>query len=416
MKILYIYQHFVTPEKSGITRTYELAKRLVLAGHEVHLIAADETFTQEKREPYTTENSGIKIHWLPIPYHNRLSFFPRLLAFARFVVGAGWRGRSLAFDVVYVSSPPLTATLPAIYLSHYKRVPMVLEVRDLWPDLPIVFGALKDPFSIGIAKKLERYAYSKARKVVALSPGIQKTVIDRGVPIEDTTLVPNSCDIDDFLTEQPLPVDLPRGIRSDDLIVLYPGTLGVANGISYLVYLAQHMKLLNPKIKFLVVGDGKEKERIHELANRVGVLNENFFIEKPIPKKQIPNLFKRASLIINTLVNHRELWHSSPNKFFDALAAAKPIAINFDGWLADLIRINDMGIVLHPTNVELAAKQIDERLKNPDWLKLAGKKAHQVGVEQFNRDILFQALHETLLSVVPEKDSSSKPIQQKKIA
>jgi len=402
MKILYIYQHFVTPEKNGITRTYEQAKRLCAAGHEVHLIVSDEKPSAKKREIFTTELSGIKIHWLPIPYHNRLSFFRRIVAFSRFAIGAARLGRTLDYDIVYVSSPPLTATLPGIYLARYKKVSLVLEVRDLWPDLPVVFRALRNPLSIWLAKRLELYAYKNSSRVIALSPGIQKTVSGRGVPFKHISLVPNSCDIENFNTYKNQSVEIPAGIGQDDAVVLYPGTIGIANGIAYLVDLARHMKRLNPRVKFLVVGDGKEKESIRELAHRLEVLNFNFFLKEPIPKTQVPSLFNRATLVINTLVNHRALWDSSPNKFFDALAAGKPIVINFDGWLADLIRKHNIGIVLHPTDTAQAAQQLHNHISQISWLKQAGENAYRLGSVEFHRDKLFQILHETLLEVGPK--------------
>ncbi len=414
MKILYIYQHFVTPEKNGITRTYEQAKRLCAAGHEVHLIASDETFSEFKRDPYRTEHSGIKIHWLPIPYHNRLSFFRRIIAFSKFALGAARLGRRLDYEVVYVSSPPLTATLPGVYLARHKKVPLVLEVRDLWPDLPVVFRALRNPISIWLARRLELFAYKNARRVIALSPGIRKAVIERGVPAEHTFLVPNSCDIENFSNNKTPGLELPSGIGQDDAIVLYPGTVGIANGISYLVHLAHNMKRLNPSVKFLVVGDGKEKDHVLELSRQLEVLNVNFFLKDPIPKVQIPSLFNRATIIINTLIDHPALWNSSPNKFFDALAAGKPIVINFEGWLADLIRKHDIGIVIHPNDTALAAQQIHNCLNRKAWLELSGKNAHRLGKEGFHRDKLFDTLHEALLEVCPRTRAES--LKEKKRA
>ena len=112
MKILYFYQHFVLPEKNGITRTYEFAKRLSQFGHEVHLIASDESLSSIKPATYRTQRDGIQIHWLPIPYHNRMSFFRRIRAFTQFIFKALREAWTLPSDVIYVSSPPLTAILP----------------------------------------------------------------------------------------------------------------------------------------------------------------------------------------------------------------------------------------------------------------------------------------------------------------
>ena len=173
MKIVYFYQHFVLPEKSGITRTFEFAKRLSALGHEVHLICSDESLSNIKSAPYVTQREGIQIHWLPIPYHNKMPFYRRILAFVQYIIGGFRVANPLSCDAIYVSSPPLTSILSAVVISKLKKVPLIMEVRDLWPDLPVLFGALSNPISITLAKWLEKLAYRNANHVVALSPGIQ---------------------------------------------------------------------------------------------------------------------------------------------------------------------------------------------------------------------------------------------------
>ncbi|MBM4303342.1 MAG: glycosyltransferase family 4 protein [Deltaproteobacteria bacterium] len=388
MTILYFYQHFVLPEKNGITRTYEFARRLASYGHQVHLIVSDESLSQIKHAPYETHREGITIHWIPIPYHNKMPFFKRIIAFFKYVLGSFKVANKLAGDLIYVSTPPLTSTLSAVILSKLKRIPVVLEVRDLWPELPIAFGALRDPFSIFLARRLEKIAYRNSHHVVALSPGIQRAVVCRGVKVKNTSLIPNSCDIE-FFKEQSAPrMLLPKEIGETDPIVLYPGTIGVANGVDYIVKIAQAMLSLAPPIKFVILGDGKEKEGMINLAKLLGVLNHNLFFLEPIPKSEISSLYQRSSLILNTLVNKRPLWNSSPNKFFDALAVSKPVAINFKGWLAELIEENEIGLVLDPNDIQSSARQISQALSHPLWIEKAGRKAFQIGKLHFDRDTL----------------------------
>ncbi len=404
MKILYFYQHFVLPEKNGITRTYEFAKRLSQFGHEVHLIASDESLSSIKPATYRTQRDGIQIHWLPIPYHNRMSFLRRIRAFTQFIFKALREAWTLPSDVIYVSSPPLTAILPAVFISRLKKIPMVLEVRDLWPELPIAFGALRDPLSIFLARLIERCAYRNSSHVVALSPGIQRAVICRGVNPKHTSMLPNSCDIEFFRNTPKTGFVLPPQISPKDNVVLYPGTLGVANGTSYIVKLAQETLKTTDTIKYLIVGDGKEKQEVLDLARKVGVLNKNLFFLEPVPKQDIPALYFRSQLILNTLVDKRPLWNSSPNKFFDALAASKPVAINFQGWLAELIETHEIGLVMPPDDFEKASAQLIERLSLPLWSEKAGRKAFQVGLKYFDRNQIADNLNRVLLEVVGNKN------------
>ena len=269
MKILYLYQHFVLPEKSGITRTFEFARRLVAMGHEIHLIASDEDLNSRHSKPYIQIVNGIHIHLLPIPYHNSMGFFKRVMAFMKYICGAIRCGVHLDYDLVYASSPPLTTTLSAIFLARIKKIPLVLEVRDLWPDLPIAFGVLRDPFSIILTKAIERLAYHSSAHVIALSPGIKRAITARGVKSENISFIPNSSDIESFRLGKDRKPSLPKGIDKEDLIVLYTGTLGIANGVSYICSLAKETIHSHPHIKFVVIGDGKEKGLILDLAAQI---------------------------------------------------------------------------------------------------------------------------------------------------
>lgn len=146
MTILYFYQHFVLPEKNGITRTYEFARRLASYGHQVHLIVSDESLTQIKHAPYETHREGITIHWIPIPYHNKMPFFKRIIAFFKYVLGSFKVANKLAGDLIYVSTPPLTSTLSAVILSKLKRIPIVLEVKIFGPNYPLHLELFEIPF------------------------------------------------------------------------------------------------------------------------------------------------------------------------------------------------------------------------------------------------------------------------------
>lgn len=399
MKILYLYQHFVLPEKSGITRTFEFARRLVAMGHEIHLIASDEELNSRHSKPYIQIVNGIHIHLLPIPYHNSMGFFKRVMAFMKYICGAIRCGVHLDYDLVYASSPPLTTTLSGIFLARIKKIPLVLEVRDLWPDLPIAFGVLRDPFSIILSKAIERLAYHSSAHVIALSPGIKRAITARGVKSENISFIPNSSDIESFRLGKDRKPSLPKGIDKEDLIVLYTGTLGIANGVSYICSLAKETIHSHPHIKFVVIGDGKEKGLILDLAAQYQVLGNNLFLLDPVSKNEIPIFYRRASLILNTLINKKELWNASPNKFFDALAAGRPIAINFRGWLADLILENQIGLVLDPLDYKKAALQIVEALSLPLWVENRGRIALKLGASHFDRDLLAEQLNEILIKV-----------------
>ena len=174
LRILYLHQYFATPDESGSTRSYEMARRLVERGHHVDLVTTDwrGAFSNGSRADFELRNiDGIVVHARRIPYQNEMPFRARMRAFLRFAFAAKRYGTSLEYDVVFASSTPLTVAIPGMYLARRRGVPFVFEVRDLWPDIPVAVGALKSRLTIAGARWLERRAYSRADAVVVLSPG-----------------------------------------------------------------------------------------------------------------------------------------------------------------------------------------------------------------------------------------------------
>jgi len=332
MKILYLHQYFNTPDTIGSTRSYEMATRMVKAGHEVHLITTDKTKSGSEWSEEVI--GGINVHKLPVKYSNNMGFIQRLTAFLIFALKAGNKAKAIGGDILFATSTPLTIAIPAIKAKKALKIPMVFEVRDLWPELPIAIGALKSPITKYLAKKLELWAYRNSENVVGLSQGMCDGVISTGYPSENVFNIPNSCDIELFDIPDTAGVEFRQKFDwlKQNPLVIYAGTLGKINGVSYLAELASKMLEINPNIRFLVVGNGIDSNRIKTKAEQLNVLNNNFFIFPAMIKKDMPALFSAATISVSLFIPLKEMWSNSANKFFDTLAAGKPIAINYKGW------------------------------------------------------------------------------------
>lgn len=399
MRIVYLHQYFVTPEMSGGTRSYEFARRLVEAGHEVHMITSDRN---RSGKPYETVEAGIRVTWIPVPYSNSMGVTARIKAFLSFAVKSSLISARSRADVIFATSTPLTIAIPGVYAKWRQRIPMVFEVRDLWPEMPIAMGALKDPVSKWLARMLERFAYRNAEQVIALSPGMKEGVVATGYPTDRVTVIPNACDTERF----DIAPSRGRAFRSqhewlgDRGLVVYAGTLGQVNGVSYLADVAKHMLLLDADIRFLVVGSGKEESLVRNHARHLGVLDKNFFMIPSVPKADIPDVLSAADVCTSLFINVEEMWVNSANKFFDALAAGRPIVNNHEGWQAELIREHNIGLVLHPTNYQAAALALASFVSDKDRLARASKNAAAVGRDRFARDDLAQRIQSILIDIV----------------
>src|SRR5690606_7310543 len=153
-------------------------------------------------------------------------------AFVQFATRASSRAASLRADVVFASSTPLTIVLPALYAARRLRIPIVFEVRDLWPAVPIAMGAIKNPFAIRAALWLEQLAYQNSRHISALAPGMKDHVVAKGVPAERVTVIPNGSDVEIFAKAAGTGAEIRarhEWLRARPM-VLYCGAIGRVNG------------------------------------------------------------------------------------------------------------------------------------------------------------------------------------------
>jgi len=387
MNILYLHQYFNTPSMPGSTRSYEFAKRLVARGDTVHMIT---TNWQGKSKLSFTNESGINVYWAPIPYANKMNFLRRIWAYLGYVWFTFIIGHKLNYDLIIASSTPLTIAIPALWLKRAKRAKMIFEVRDLWPQLPIAIGALKSPIMIKIAQFLENKAYAGSEKVIALSIGMNSVLKER-VPSNKISVVTNLSDRKKFKVSDQKGINFREnypGISNHPLIV-YTGVFGRVNGVIYLVEIAKEIQKINPNVRFLLAGDGFEGEKIKKQSIKYNLLNKILFMERYLPKNEMPDLLSAATITTSFFIDLPEMGHNSANKFFDGLAAGKPIMINYGGWQADLLKESGAGFIIPQNNSSQAAKILNDVLKNDETLNQMKKASRQLS-HQFDVNTNFQ--------------------------
>jgi glycosyltransferase involved in cell wall biosynthesis len=346
---------------------------------------------------------GVHVHWLPVPYDNAMGFWQRVRAFFQFAVKAGQCATIVGGDVVFATSTPLTIALPGALAAWRLKVPMVFEVRDLWPDVPIAMGFLRNPLLKAAARWLEQFAYARSERVVALSNGMADGVVQAGYPRSRVSVIANSSDLDLFEHSE-------NGARrfreahpelGDGPIVLYPGTLGKANGVSYLAHLAEGMLHHRADVRFVVIGEGAEADLIRSTAKELAVLGVNFFQYAAMPKKSLVDAFSAASVVISLFIDEPALRANSANKFFDALASGTAVAINYEGWQKTLLEESGAGVALGP-DPQGGVTRLLALLNASPRLAECGCRARELAEQRFDRDKLAKQLERVLLDAVAE--------------
>lgn len=398
MRILYVVQHFSGPSGWGSSRAFENARRLVRMGHSVVLLCG--TFDKAVPEDIDhARNAGIEIYRAPVLYSQRLPYLGRLVAFRRYMGWAVRTGKSLPRpDIVFASSTPLTVGEIGRKVALHHRAPFVFEVRDLWPELPMSVGALKNPVLRHMACRMARRVYDAADHVVALSPDMKQGVAAWGVPEDRITVIPNCSDTALFGSRNGRDEERKRLGWDGKLVCLYSGVLGKMNNLDYLLDAAKELDRAGvDDVLIAIMGSGGERQR---LAQRIETENLRAVrLYDPVPKSEMHRPLAAADVGVVSLLPMDCLEGSSPNKFFDFLAAGLPVVVNFDGWLADALRESRAGTQVDPYGPGELGLLLMALRDDPARRQRLGEAARKLAEERFDRDKLVTVLESTLRQV-----------------
>ncbi len=399
MRILYIHQFFATRESTlGLIRSYEFSRRWVEQGHEVTVVTSSSRLPDAFQNELFAEDmiDGVRVRSVRVRYSNYMGYLRRMWSFLLFTFGAAWlASTSGKHDVVLATSTPLTVGIPGWMASKIRRTPFVFEVRDLWPEAAIQMGAIRRDSLLGrAAKRLERFLYRSADAVIALSPGMAAGVLAEGVDTARVHMVPNCSDTDLF---SPGPKDAEMVERWDlagKFVVGYAGAIGPSNDVDGQV--PEAARLLSQRgrddIVFVIAGDGKCLPRLEELTQGLA----NVKLLGSLPKAEIPRVTRTADVLMVLFADRPILATNSPNKFFDALAAGRPVIVNSPGWTRDLVTEHECGAYVPPGDGRALADAIERLADDASQRERMGGNARHLAEQRFARDLLSQQVLDVL--------------------
>ncbi len=298
-----------------------------------------------------------------------------------------WRSVMLVlsepYDLVFATTTPLTAGIPGIAARWLRGKPFVFEVRDLWPELPRAMGVIRNPLVLWAIGVLEWASYRSAHRLVGLSPGIVEGIAHRGVTRDRIASVPNGCDLGIFAGEvQPW---RPAEVGATDLMAVFAGTHGIANGLDAVLNAAAELKRRGrDDIKLVLIGQGKLKAGLQARAERDGL--DNVLFHDPVNKAKLAGLMAATDLGLQVLANVPAFYYgTSPNKFFDYIAAGLPVLNNYPGWLAEMITESRCGFAVPPENPVAFADALEQAAADRDALKAMGQRGLALAEAQFDR-------------------------------
>lgn len=396
MNILYFHQHFSTPKGATGIRSYEMAKKLIAAGHNVTMVCGSysggntgltSSFVNGQRQGNI---AGIEIIEFAVDYSNSQSFVQRSFAFAKFAIQSIKLALTQDYDLVFATSTPLTAAIPGIIARWLRKKHFIFEVRDLWPELPKAMGVIKNPLILKLMSILEWLAYKSAQGHIGLSPGIVSGIQQHLVAEKKVALIPNGCDLAIFSADSKAKPWQPQGITDSDFVAVFAGTHGQANGLDSIIATAALLKARHEhQIKIILIGQGKLKSLLQQQAKQQKL--DNVIFLEPVDKEKLSRLMRRANVGLQLLANIPAFYYgTSPNKFFDYIAAGLPVINNYPGWLAELIEQHQCGIAVPPDDISALANALIKLNEQRELLTRMSQRSLALAQQQFDRQQLAQ--------------------------
>ncbi len=386
MKILYFYQYFSTAQGSWGTRVHEFTAEWVKKGHSVTVItsvyAKSDLSARKFIEVQTFD--GVKVIVVNVRIDNKQPFLKRIYTFLAYAFLSSWYALTSGYDVAVASSGPITAGIPGLLAKYIRRKKVVFEVRDLWPQGAIEMDMLRNPLLIKFAYRFERFCYRSADLVVALSPGMKKEIEQKwnATPVISVT---NAANIELFGTPVES-VDLAAHGLEPNAYALYAGNIGKVNNVEWMYEAAKLLQKRNSRIRIALIGDGQLREELMARKIREGLTNLVFV--PLMPKRQLVGFIQQSLISLVPLANKPVLVTSSPNKFYESLAAGVPVIQTTNGWMKDFVETYQVGYTVDPDDPEALAVCLMELEQKADQLKEMESRCKSVAAEHFDKQLL----------------------------
>jgi glycosyltransferase involved in cell wall biosynthesis len=417
MNILYIHQYFTTRDGDGGTRSYEFSRHLIEKGHNVTMVASTYKLLHmpEMRNGKLINRvniDGIDVIGIRVGYSNYMGYTRRGLAFLQFMFASLWACLWVKdVDIVYASSTPITVGVVGWLAALKHGKPFVFELRDLWPEYIEDFDLTHNRLVLDCLKYLADFLYRKARQIVVISDSMNRRVQSlykhaRGKVVT----IPLGADmVSDYGGEDvPLP-----GIDKRDFLVVYTGALGFVNAVHWLLRVAE--KLKGKGVSFVIAGEGKTRPELEAMKKDMGLDNVHFLGK--ITKRNVYSLIRKgdACVITNRYKdeNGRVYIYSEDsltNKFFDYIAAGKPVLINHESESSKYIERYSIGVKLSFNDYDEAAAEICKLKENPGLARKMGENARRLAFEKFDRTNLAEEW-ERMLHQAATRANGMKPAE-----
>lgn len=357
MRILFLTHYFHPEGNAPATRVYEMCRRFVKLGFEVDVVTGVPNvpsgvvypgYRNRWRSRETVAGIETLRVWTYVAPNK--GTVRRILNYLSFLVSATLAGLGVRRpDLVIATSPQFFCGWAGVLVSRLRRVPFVLEIRDLWPESIAAVGAMRSSWLLRALGWLEQRMYAAATRIVTVGRGYQQQLEARGVAAARISVIPNGVDLGMFDPgADPAPLRA-RYAPNGEFLCSYVGTIGMGCGLAVALRAAEKLRALGRRdVVLLLVGDGAVREELEAQARAAGL--DRVVFTGRLPKAEMPQVLAASDACLVHLAR-RELFRTVlPSKIFEAAAMEKPIVLGVEGFAAELVSQAGAGLCIEPEN------------------------------------------------------------------
>lgn len=404
MKILLIAQYF-PPEMGALaSRASELAEVWASENQQVSILTGFPNYPagvvppeykdKLRRLVYREKVNGYQVvrTWLTTLSNDRSS--ARVLGYLSFFFSSMLTGLFLPrHDVIIASSPPLTVGLSGWLISRIRRIPFILEIRDLWPESITASGvSSQGSLLIRILSWMANFLYQHSRNIVVVSPAFREDLhIKHGVDKNKVYLVPNGVKLEYFLKAAGGAEIVDELGLKGQTIAAYIGNYGWAQGLMTVIQAASITREMDCNVAYLFVGGGADEDNLKRTVEEQNLTNVHFVHQQP--KERVPDYIQAADICLVPLRDEPVFETVIPSKMFEFMASSRPVVLSAKGQVRKILEEARAGIAVAPQRPEELASAIVELAKDKDRRQRLGENGRNYVRKHFDRrDLALQYL------------------------
>lgn len=416
MRILF-FSHYFPPEVNApASRTFEHCRKWVEQGHDVTVITCapnhprGEVYPGFKNALVSKETvDGVDVIRLWTYITANEGFLKRTLGYISYMVAATvYTPFMPKSDILISTSPQFFNGLAGYLSSKMKRIPWVLEIRDLWPESIVAVGAIKNQKIVSTLEWLEMFAYKKCSHIVPVTDAFKRYMVDKGIDGEKITVIKNGVDLSFYKSEKSAVVEQSSVESIEALqgkfVAAYVGTHGMAHHLETILEAAELLKA-EKNIVFLLVGEGAERARLLELKQEKQL--DNVIMQGQLPKAAMPRVWEIADLSL-VLLRKQDLFKTViPSKIFESMAMRKPIILGVEGESQAIIEEAGAGFAIEPENAQQLAEKVQLFYNDKALYESVADKGRDFVAKNYDRKTLASRYLDVMENVLQNDKTSN---------